>query len=623
MPDLPMPMERAVDLAAKLTESALPGDRTALVLAGAPPRLLAPLSADTSLQTTHLKTTKASLADTNLSASLPLVRSLLAQGENDVELVFLTENLKTHWQQKDVQTFLKDLPRSAQVKVVEVGAGSPTNAWISQARLYQFGPDDDRWLRVEAGCVGQAHERSVRLSGVAGVADDVQAITLKPGQIARASFKIPAGVPLQGQVAQLRLEPSDALPSDDEIFLNLDTAWALRVLLVEPEELSADERSVGIFLKTGMQALSSTNKQTLEISRRTAVALTPAEVRKADVVLLAGVPELNDVALESLETRVRGGAGLAIFLGPQLKPAFYNQKLHRPQQPTEGLLPLALKTGADGPFTEGKSGMLTNLRWTHPLFASLHDPVLSDLTQARFRTYGSLDGTLGKNDTVLAQYDDAMPAIIERPLGAGRVLFFNTTANDAWSDLPRRKSFLPLLDHMLSYLSAGGLRRSFTVGDTATVPLPDVQPGSDVIVRTPTGARLTPRLLTLRGQTLLHLEALTEAGAYRVEAGGKNSALVVNAGRGDSPLSPMDASTLESWWAPVPIEILSADAFGQRLDQQAHHWPLWPMLVVLAGLLLIAETIYVHRLCPRANPKAVDAVVPQRGVLRPVGEKSV
>jgi hypothetical protein len=287
------------------------------------------------------------------------------------------------------------------------------------------------------------------------------------------------------------------------------------------------------------------------------------------------------------------------------------------------LLPLALKTGAEGPFAEGKPGMLTNLRWTHPLFAALHDPVLSDLTQVRFRVHGVLEGTPEKNDTLLARFDDATPALMERTVGAGRVLFFNTTANDAWSDLPRRKSFLPLIDQMLSYLSAGGLKRSFTVGESATVPLPDVQPGTDVTVTTPSGARLTPRLLSLRGQTLLHLEALTEAGAYRIGAGGKNLALVVNTGRGDSPLSPMDAGTLETWWSPAAVEMLSADTFAQRLEQQAHHWPLWPALVMVAGLLLIAETIYVHRLCPRANPKAVDAVVPQRGVLRPVGEKTV
>ena len=43
---------------------------------------------------------------------------------------------------------------------------------------------------------------------------------------------------------------------------------------------------------------------------------------------------------------------------------------------------------------------------------------------------------------------------------------------------------------------------------------------------------------------------------------------------------------------------------------------MWPMLVLIAGALLIAEAIYVHWLCPRGNPKAAEAVVSQRGLLK-------
>ena len=620
MPDQATPLERAADLAGKLAQAARPGDRTAVIVAGSTPHLIVPPSADASGSLAKIKAIKPSLADASLSATLPLVRSLIAgKSEREVELVFLTDNLKTRWQQHNVQAFLKDQARPVRVKIIETGAGSAQNAWIASARLFRFGANEDRWIRVDVGCVGdQAAARGVRLTGIAGAADDTQAITLRSGQVAHVDFRIPASVSLQGQVAELRLKPSDALPSDDLFFLNLDTAIALRVLLVEPEGESPDGRSVGLYLRAGMQALDAARNQAFDLTTRTSSSVTASDFQKADVILLASAPDLSDSALEGLEMRLRSGAGLAMFLGPRIKPAFYQEKLFRPHQPAEGLLPLDLKSGS-GWIAEGTPGSLTNIRWTHPLLASLHDPLLSDLTQSRFRFYASLVGAIGKTDTILARFDDDVPAILERPLGAGRVLVFNTTANDEWSDLPRRKSFVPLLDRTLAYLSAGGVKRSFTTGDALNLPLPDYQAGNDVTVVTPSGAKITRSLLSVRGQTQLHLSELAEAGVYRVEgAGKKNFAFTVNTGRTDSGLSPMDAKALEAWWAPATVEIVSAETAAQQLEQQANAWPVWPALVALAALLLLAESVYVHRLCPRANPKAADAVVPQRGVMRPV-----
>ena len=618
------PLQQAQELAGGLVQKARASDRTAVIAAGAqPPLLLAP-GADASSALPAIKAIKPSLADTQVSAILPLVRSLLPrEGERDVEVIFLTDNLKERWRQEDVQTFMRDLPGSERVKVIETGARSTHNAWIASARLFQVG--EDRRIRVEIGCVGDDQpKRALHLNGVDGIKFDPQDITLNAGHVARAEFRIPAGLNLQGQIATLRLEPADALPSDDVFFLNLDTAWSLQVLLVEPEAAGADGRRVGLFLETALRALMASKKQMLEVATRTSATVTASDIQKADVVLLAGVPKLSDSALETLHARVRAGAGLAMFLGPQLEPDFYNQKFYRGHQPSEGLLPLTLKT--DGPTFSvvGKPGMLTNIRWTHPLFEPLQDPVLSDFTQSRFRQYGNLSGALGKNDTVLACFDDDMPAILERSLGAGRVLLFNTSANTEWGDLPRQQSFLPLVDRMLSHLSALGVQRNFLVGAAVALSLADDQPRGAVTVVAPSGAALSPRLITQRGQTLLHLDEVAEIGVYRTEGlGAKDFAFIVNADRADSALVPMDVKALEAWWAPADFEIISAASAGQRLESSGREWPLWPALVALAGLLLVGETIYVHWLCPRADPKAADGVVAGRGVVKPVAEKSV
>jgi len=459
------------------------------------------------------------------------------------------------------------------------------------------------------------------LLGIEGLDAETQTVALKPGQTAHVDFRIPAKLNLAGQVAEVRLEPADALPGDDVYLVNLAPAWGLRVLIVEPEATGTDGRGVGLHLQLSAEALIETNKQVLHVETRPAAQVGADHVQKADVIFLAGVPELSDTAAEALEAQVRAGAGLVIFLGPHVKPAFYNRVLHKPLQPGDGLLPLALKAAPDLVMQQGNPGLLTGIRWSHPLLAPLHDPVFGDLTLARFHTYGALVGTPGKDDVILARIDDDVPALIEHPLGKGRVLLVNTTANGDWGDLSVKKSFVPLFDRMLSYLGNGGLKREFTAGEIAVVPLPKGQDADMITVITPGGVKLQPGLRMQRGQAVLQLDELEEIGVYRVERDGKLLfPLVVNAGRGDSPLGTMDAKDLAEWWAPASFEMLSPETMAERLQTASSYRMLWPALVFLGGLLLLGETIYVYRLCPRVNDVVAESVVPQRGLLRPVGK---
>ena len=243
---------------------------------------------------------------------------------------------------------------------------------------------------------------------------------------------------------------------------------------------------------------------------------------------------------------------------------------------------MALK--AEEPAQHGSTAPLTNIRWSHRLLAPLNDPVLGDLAGTRFRGYYRFAGSPPESDAVLAWIDDAVPGIIERSVGAGRVLLFNTTAGDDWSDLPRRKSFVPLVDRVLTYLSAGGARRDFPVGETVTLPLADWKAGETLSVRGPGGANLTPTFASAGGRNLLRLGPLMEPGVYRVErpdASGKSFPFVVNVGTADSTMTPADPATLSAWFAPATIDVLDPEAAGKQLAWSTAEVTLWPWLVGL------------------------------------------
>src|SRR5262249_9481179 len=192
-----------------------------------------------------------------------------ARPGTEIEVIFITDNHQQSWQQSEIASFVTDLPMPVKVEVVDLWPGSVQNAWIAGARLFERGGEEPRILRVEIGCVGDAkQERTVHLAGLEGLGEDIQPVSLEPGRIARVNFKIPASLDLKGQVADLRLEPGDALPGDDRFFVNLDAAGALQILLVEPAPQGDEERGEGLDLRTAAAALRASGHRALMLLRR-------------------------------------------------------------------------------------------------------------------------------------------------------------------------------------------------------------------------------------------------------------------------------------------------------------------------------------------------------------------
>jgi hypothetical protein len=619
----PTPIERAKQFAAEIMAGARANDRTALLLTGTQTRVVTPPTFNPRAFLPALETAQVTGSDTDLSSALAVIRPMLAHSrpETDVELYVLTDNHQQSWNQADVAAFVKDLPVPVRVQLVDVGISGAKNGWIARARVLDLGDSSHRILRIDLCCVGDGlQDRTVRVTGLGALPDRVHSVTLESGQPTIVAFELPANLDLQGQVAKITLEPPDALPGDDEYYLSLDNSAASRILLVEAESAVDESLRTGFYLRSAIEALAPESSHGRELVVRTAASVSPRDIARSSVVVLAGVPELTDDVRAALENRVAAGGGLVVFLGDAVKEPFYNEKLYKPLRPADSLLPCPLK-GRTAPQAD-TSTLLSNVRWSHRLLSPLHDPRLGDLGQARFHTYYRFATSPGETDTVLAWMEGDVPAIVEHPIGAGKVILLNTSANDDWGTLPRRgNGFVTLVDNLLTYLGGAG-RSSFEVGDAIALPLADWRPGETVEVRSPSGAKLTPTLGSANGQTLLQLNEVTEPGVYRLErSSGKPGAFVVNVGRGDSVLTPTDPAILTQWWQPTAFEVLGPDAASKRLALADISLSLWPILVGLAALLLLIETYFVHRLCPRVNPTVAEVVVHRRGLLRPLGEK--
>jgi len=619
------PLVRGRKIARALLNQGLPGDRATVLLTGNNTIALGPLAEDPTRYVARLEAAGAGLSDTDLSSALAVIRPMLAapRPNTRAEMIFITDNHQGAWSQGAVAAFQDGLKVPVTVRVIDVGPSAPRNAWIADARPIESG--GKHYLHARLGASGnEPLERTLRVKRLPGLGDVSQKVKIAPGTFADVDLPIPAEYDIEGKIAELVLEPRDALPDDDQFWLNLDARGGVRLLLLEPESTQIETLQPGFHLRMALEALSRGEAGAMQVTRRTPEAVVAADFAKADVVVMTNVAQLSDDRLLALESRIKTGAGLLMFLGPAVQPPFYNTKLHNPLRPTECLLPRPLQQ-----ISRSDLANLTRIAWTHPLLAPLFDPTFGDLARVRARTFYRFgDAPAGDQSQVLAWFDDLAPALLEHTFGAGRVLIFNTSANDEWSDLPRRNSFVPLLDQALRRLTHARLNRSFQAGEMVALALPGVGNNATATITTPGGRKVTPVLQPLDGQTIARLETTDETGVYALRASGDSgstaSSFVVQAGRGDSIVAPADADILRSWWGKVSFEVVHPDPAARPEQAIAGgRVLLWPWLLALGALLLLAEMYFVHRLCPVMNPAVASSTVARHGILAPTSKPEV
>lgn len=607
---------RPIDTARRVVEQMLTTpvarQRTTVVLAGSEARGVGPLVGDPRPYVPQLLATSAGVADADLSSALPLIGSMLdaRRRGSAVELTFVTDHHVSSWSAAAISRFVKQTEAPLGVSVIDVGPAEAQNAWVADARLIESEDTQGRAVRVRVGAVGhRTQQRLVRVAGLNGMPAVSKSVRFEGRDHASVEFDIPPQVKLNGQVAKIQIEPADALPDDDIYWLNLDASSSIGVLLLEARVNRIEQLQPAFHLGNAIDALASSAPRSVRLTRRLPTDVLGPEIAAADVVIMADVPALADSDLRSLERHVLDGGSLVIFLGPMVDLGFYNTAMHDPERTSRCLLPMRVGDRIVA-SKDAAPARLARVDRTHPLFEKLIDPIYGDLAQTQFSAYRRLDPVVtGGRAQVLATIGDSVPAVVESPFGAGWVVVFNTTANDAWSDLARRKSFVPMVDHLLQYLAGGNRDNMFALDDRFTVAIPGGDRDVAVSVLTPGGRTIRPTARVRRGRNVIQLDGQREAGVYHVEvtapSGATRFPFVVQPDGRDSVLARADQEQVESWWAPVPVRVLRPAPKTATLELPETGFSMEPWLIAFASVVFLVEMYLVHRLCPVAHSAVV------------------
>jgi hypothetical protein len=269
-------------------------------------------------------------------------------------------------------------------------------------------------------------------------------IKLAAGAVEEIRFELPALAQgfWQGAVS---LEILDDLAFDNVRHLAVMAAPPWRVLLVDGDPHEAAYLSETYFLDLALRLAPRGDR--LDTSPYAAETVNLADTKLPDlagtsVVILANVAELPEQDVAQLARFVNGGGNLIVFGGERLSAEGCGALTEA------GLIPGALREhrlAGDLPFR------LREWDGEHSVFRPFDDPQHGDLRGLTFRGYTPL---APRDDaTVLAEFFDATPALVERPLGEGRVIWFASSCDLIWGDWAKGPLFVPLVHRMLGYLT--------------------------------------------------------------------------------------------------------------------------------------------------------------------------
>lgn len=533
------------------------------------------------------------------------------------EVYFLTDMARVGWAERtgaQVQDRPARMPEVG-VYVIDVGVEEPVNSALGELRLSGQVLSDRTSLSIETEIShrGAEAERSVELhllepnAEAPGTARTLQrrgqkTVKLAPGQRQQISFDI-APREVGTHQGYVQIVGQDGLACDDRRFFSVEVKPAWQILIAAPRPPKQSALSVSQMLAPASFVRSGQARFDCHVVGMEALAEYALDPYSA--VFLVDPTPLEPAVWRKLGDFVSEGHGLAVLLGRRARPIeSFNGST------AQQLLPGKLLRTARRP--EGDVHVAPE-DFQHPILAAFGRFAGSVPWQAMpvFR-YWQLDDPAPGVDVVV-RFNDGEPAVLDRPLGSGRVLTMTTPLSN---ETDRRQAPWNLLlqggdqswpcfilvNEMASYLVGSGEQRlNYFAGQTAVLKLDPQDSFPSYVLTTPSApadvaVRLTP---DVRDDVLV-VASTEELGNYRVGAGGSESGVElgfsVNLASEQTRLERLSEEELAEVFGPLPYRVarnrsqLEGDRSKQRVGRE-----LFPLLILLVALALSAEHVLANR----------------------------
>ena len=556
-------------------------DRAALVEASAPARVLSPLAPIAKVQS-FLRQLTAGFGAGDLAQGVnEAVRLLQQRGpRREATIVVISD-----FQRQSTRGAREiKVPRHFGLQLSQVGDMVAPNVAISGLSLEPSGS-----LRLEVSAFGEGVPSA--LSATLQV--DGQFYTncaLQIGTTSSLLLALPTLSPgwhtleakLLGTAGE-KLERLDSLAEDNQQWLVFDIPEPTRVIVAESRPSSREFEEESFFLMSALGSLAASHAS-LRCDRITVEHLLTALGRtgNTNIVILPGLRLPNEQLGLELRRFVADGGGLILFLGEAVAASRYEKAFKE-------LLPAELRRMEGDTERPEEYWHIGDFEKNGLAFAAFQPENNGDPTRAAFFRRFALRDNDGS--VVFARFADGSPFLITKQFGQGRVVLVNTTANTAWTDWPKRRTFVPWLQGLVDLAAGHPLKGTPTMA-------PRLACGTETRMAVgsaaPVRLRYPGRSLELRPREGEVTVLAEQPGVYAFERASGRPFLFLTASVPQAE-SNLEAMTTEEFLRMVTRvnETESAGSVLALLGDDSRE--LWRFLLLAGLLLLVAEFWLANR----------------------------
>ena len=563
--------ERALEAARARLDGAAPGDEISVITFDDQVQVLSQLETDPTSHVGALNALEPGYRTTDFFPALQQAEDLLQEARHPRRLVVMISDFQETGWTGSFENW--KLQRGTVFEPISVARDDVDNAYVDAFEVSTRTTEEGEAVRFDA-----------RISAAGGTAerDRCASLELDGAEVDRQSLPGRASAPVSFQQyitregyyqGSVSLE-EDNLPADDRYYFTGRMEGRPGIFVVDAP--SAAGARDAFYLRNAFE-LGDASRFSFSAADR----VEGAALRDANVVFLAR--ETTDVEASALRSFVEDGGTLVLSPGAEAGGAGLTRNL--------ALFDVGeVEEIVDARAQLGYEVIIGEIEMRHPIFEPFGSSGRAAILRPQFRRFARLAPAEGT--TVLGRFDSGDVFLAERSVGSGRVLFYASTLNTGWTDLPLDEMYVPFLYQLVSYgIGASDLTDIFLIGDVVAL---SGSPAETIEVRAP-GDRLYR--VTLDEEGAGYFRETETPGQYAAAGRSETRYFSVNVDPGESDLRRRDAEEAYAAVAPPSEDVPSTpqEAAVAVIETDERSQKLWRVLLITVLALFIIETYAANR----------------------------
>jgi Aerotolerance regulator N-terminal/von Willebrand factor type A domain len=485
------------------------------------------------------------------------VRSLATSVPTPIEV-----HLFSDMQKSNMPASFADLALPANVSLVlhPVAKGAAPN-WAVESINAPGKVWDPKKARVQAVIAGYNTPQATRTAVLVinGKITATRKIDVPAGGRATLEFDS-LNVPYGFSRCEVRIDSADVLPADDVALFAVERSDPQEVLFVHE---SGDTRSP-LYVSAALAAGAESAFRMESVPVQQAANLQPSRYA---FIVLSDTPSLPSAFENKLTTYVRGGGSVLIAAGTSM-----GRHSRVPVFAANILQTHFYSSGGDRYLVVGDTDP------SHPSIAST-----SRWSGVKFYYAAAADDTSSR---VVARLTDGTPLLLDKKIGEGRALLFDSGLDNLTNDFPLHPDFVPFIEETAFYLSGTEHHSGSRTVDSFVELRTAKERAVGVEVIDPEGGRP----LSLGDAANAQAYQVTRAGFYQLRlADGRQDLIGVNADRRESDLAAITDEML-SLWSGNRVQGSEPVAAAGDPQEKNNPYALWWYVMLLVLAAAVAES---------------------------------